>query len=68
MAREEIKDGGQVLDVCVDFVGRNGPKDMAEVAARYVRQVNAPIMFDSTDPVVIEEGLKRHGARVVAAS
>ncbi len=68
MAREEIKDGGQVLDVCVDFVGRNGPKDMAEVASRYVRQVNAPIMFDSTDPAVIEEGLKRHGGKAVVNS
>ena len=68
MAREEIKDGGQVLDVCVDFVGRNGPKDMAEVAARYVRQVNAPIMFDSTDPAVIEEGLKRHGGKAIVNS
>jgi 5-methyltetrahydrofolate--homocysteine methyltransferase len=68
MAREEIKDGGQVLDVCVDFVGRNGPTDMAEVAARYVRQVNAPIMFDSTDPVVIEEGLKRHGGKAIVNS
>ncbi|MEY3025407.1 MAG: Methionine synthase [Planctomycetota bacterium] len=68
MAREEIRDGGQVLDVCVDFVGRNGPNDMAEVAARYVRQVNAPIMFDSTDPVVIEEGLKRHGGKAIVNS
>lgn len=68
MAREEIKDGGQVLDVCVDFVGRNGVKDMEEVAARYVRQVNAPIMFDSTDPAVIEAGLKRHGGKAVVNS
>ena len=68
MAREEIKDGGQVLDVCVDFVGRNGPNDMAEVAARYVRQVNAPLMLDSTDPAVIEEGLRRHGGKAVVNS
>ena len=68
MAREEIKDGGQVLDVCVDFVGRNGVKDMEEVASRYVRQVNAPIMFDSTDPKVIEAGLKRHGGKAVVNS
>ena len=68
MAREEIKDGGQVLDVCVDFVGRSGPKDMAEVAARFVRQVNAPIMFDSTDARVIEEGLQRHGGKAIVNS
>ncbi len=68
MAREEIKDGGQVLDVCVDFVGRSGPRDMAEVAARFVRQVNAPIMFDSTDARVIEEGLRRHGGKAIVNS
>jgi 5-methyltetrahydrofolate--homocysteine methyltransferase len=68
MAREEIKDGGQVLDVCVDFVGRNGVRDMEEVASRFVRQVNAPIMFDSTDPRVIEAGLKRSGGKAIVNS
>ena len=31
MARDEVKDGSHVLDVCVDFVGRDGVRDMHEV-------------------------------------
>ncbi len=68
MAREEVRDGGQLLDVCVDFVGRDGVSDMAEVASRYVRQVDAPLMFDSTDAAVLEAGLKRHGGKAVVNS
>ncbi len=68
MAREEVKDGGQLLDVCVDFVGRSGVSDMTEVASRYVRQVDAPLMFDSTDAAVLEAGLKRHGGKAVVNS
>ncbi|MSR42106.1 MAG: methionine synthase [Phycisphaerales bacterium] len=68
MAREEVKDGGQLLDVCVDFVGRHGVSDMTEVASRYVRQVDAPLMLDSTDAKVLEAGLKRHGGKAVVNS
>ena len=68
MAREEVKDGGQLLDVCVDFVGRKGVDDMTEVASRYVRQVDAPLMLDSTDAKVLEAGLKRHGGKAVVNS
>ncbi|HEB60370.1 MAG TPA: methionine synthase, partial [Phycisphaeraceae bacterium] len=46
------------IDVCVDFVGRDGVKDMTELVSRIVRQVDCPLMLDSTDPAVIEAGLK----------
>jgi len=68
MAREEMRDGSHLLDVCVDFVGRDGVTDMIEVTSRFVRQVNAPIMLDSTDPKVIEAGLKRIGGRCIVNS
>jgi 5-methyltetrahydrofolate--homocysteine methyltransferase len=68
MAREEMRDGSHLLDVCVDFVGRNGVADMTETVSRYVRQVNAPLMLDSTDPKVIEAGLKRSGGRCIVNS
>ena len=68
MAREEVRDGGQVLDLCVDFVGRNGVRDMGEVVSRYVRQVNAPLMLDSTDANVLEAGLQRAGGRCIVNS
>jgi 5-methyltetrahydrofolate--homocysteine methyltransferase len=68
MARDEVRDGSHLLDVCVDFVGRNGVRDMSEVISRYVRQVNVPIMLDSTQADVIEAGLKRCGGKCVVNS
>jgi len=68
MSREEMRDGSHLLDVCVDFVGRNGARDMIEVASRYVRQVDAPLMLDSTQADVIEAGLKRAGGKCIVNS
>lgn len=68
LAKEEIRDGSQLLDLCVDFVGRDGVRDMSEVSSRLVRQVNAPIMLDSTQADVIEAGLQRAGGKCVVNS
>jgi 5-methyltetrahydrofolate--homocysteine methyltransferase len=68
MAKEEMRDGSHLLDVCVDFVGRDGVRDMAEVASRYVQHVNAPLMVDSTQADVIEAALKRAGGRCIVNS
>src|SRR5213078_3321389 len=57
MARDEMRDGSHMLDVCVDFVGRDGVRDMHEVVKRFVTQVRpgsgAPLMLDSTNPAVM---------------
>ena len=63
MARDEVKGGSMVLDVCVDFVGRDGQRDMHEVVRRYVQQIGVPLMIDSTDPAVMEVALKLAGGR-----
>ena len=63
MARDEVRDGSHMLDLCVDFVGRNGVEDMKTVAAKYVVSVHSPLMIDSTDPKVIEAGLQLSGGR-----
>ena len=68
MARDEMRDGSHMLDVCVDFVGRDGVRDMHEVVKRYVTQINAPLMLDSTNPAVMEAGLKLAGGRCVLNS
>ncbi len=68
MARDEMRDGSHVLDVCVDFVGRDGVRDMHEVVRRYVNSVNAPLMLDSTNPAVMEAGLKLAGGRCILNS
>src|SRR5438128_3757913 len=68
MARDEIRDGSHMLDVCVDFVGRDGVRDMREVVRRFVNALPAPLMLDSTNPAVMEAGLKLAGGRCVLNS
>jgi 5-methyltetrahydrofolate--homocysteine methyltransferase len=68
MARDELRDGSHMLDVCVDFVGRDGVRDMHEVVRRYVNALPGPLMLDSTNPAVMEAGLKLAGGRCVLNS
>jgi 5-methyltetrahydrofolate--homocysteine methyltransferase len=68
MAKEEVRDGAHLLDVCVDYVGRDGVRDMREVASRFVRQVNAPLMIDSTEAPVLEAALQVAGGKCVVNS
>lgn len=68
MAKEQIRDGSHMLDVCVDFVGRDGVADITEVVGRYTRQVTAPLMIDSTEATVIEAALKLAGGRCLVNS
>jgi 5-methyltetrahydrofolate--homocysteine methyltransferase len=58
MAREAVKGGAHVLDVCVDYTGEDGVADMKEIAGRFATQATLPIMLDSTEPGVIEAGLQ----------
>ena len=58
MARDAVKGGAHVLDVCVDYTGEDGVSDMQEVASRFATQATLPIMLDSTEPPVIEAGLQ----------
>ena len=58
MAREAVKGGSHVLDVCVDYTGEDGVSDMREIAGRFATQATLPIMLDSTEPPVIEAGLQ----------
>src|SRR2546430_4429736 len=68
MAREEARDGSHMLDVCVDFVCRDGVRDMAEVVKRFVNALRAPLMLGSTSAAVMEAGLKLAGGRCVLNS
>jgi 5-methyltetrahydrofolate--homocysteine methyltransferase len=68
MATEQIKSGAHVLDVCVDYVGRDGTLDMDEIAGRFATGANAPLVLDSTEPDVIEAGLQRIGGRAILNS
>ncbi|MBN1171722.1 MAG: methionine synthase [Micromonosporaceae bacterium] len=68
LARQQARDGSHVLDVCVDYVGRDGTADMRAVAARFATASTLPIMIDSTEPAVIEAGLESLGGRCVVNS
>src|SRR6476660_4771084 len=68
MAREQVKEGAHVLDVCVDYVGRDGTLDMDEIAGRFATQASLPLVFDSTEPPVVEAGLRHHGGKALLNS
>jgi 5-methyltetrahydrofolate--homocysteine methyltransferase len=68
MAREQVKEGAHVLDVCVDYVGRDGAIDMDEIAGRFATQASLPLVFDSTEPAVLETGLQHHGGKALLNS
>jgi len=68
MAREQVKEGAHVLDVCVDYVGRDGTVDMERVASRFATQAALPLVFDSTEPQVMEVGLRHSGGKAILNS
>lgn len=68
MGRKEVEEGAHVLDVCTAYVGRNEVKDMTEVVSRFVGQVTAPLMVDSTQLDVLEAALKLIGGRAIINS
>ncbi|UOX91497.1 methionine synthase [Amycolatopsis sp. FBCC-B4732] len=63
IAREQTRDGAHLLDLCVDYVGRDGTADMAELAGRLATASTLPIMLDSTEVPVLRAGLQRLGGR-----
>src|SRR2546423_3987883 len=68
LAREQEREGAHVLDVNVDFVGRDGEKDMHELASRLVTNVKIPLMFDSTEWQKMEAGLQHAGGKCILIS
>ncbi|ANN17619.1 methionine synthase [Amycolatopsis orientalis] len=63
IARDQTRDGAHMLDLCVDYVGRDGAADMAELAGRLATASTLPIMLDSTEVPVLRAGLERLGGR-----
>ena len=68
IARAQTRDGAHLLDLCVDYVGRDGPADMAEVAGRLATAATLPLVIDSTEPEVIQTGLELLAGRAVVNS
>jgi 5-methyltetrahydrofolate--homocysteine methyltransferase len=68
IARAQTRDGAHLLDVCVDYVGRDGVGDMQQVAGRLATAATLPLVLDSTEPEVIKAGLELLGGRAVVNS
>jgi 5-methyltetrahydrofolate--homocysteine methyltransferase len=68
LAREQEREGAHVLDVNVDFVGRDGVRDMHELASRLVTSIRIPLMFDSTEWEKMEAGLEHAGGKCILNS
>src|SRR5580692_6001295 len=68
IARAQTRDGAHLLDVCVDYVGRDGAADMRAVVSRLATAATLPLVLDSTEPGVIEAGLELTGGRSVVNS
>jgi 5-methyltetrahydrofolate--homocysteine methyltransferase len=68
LARAQVKEGAQILDVNVDYVGRDGVHDMHQVVSRVVNSVNLPLMLDSTEWEKMEAGLKVAGGKCLINS
>ena len=60
IARNQIRVGAHLLDVCVDYVGRDGVADIREVVSRFASASTLPLVIDSTEPAVIQRGTRAH--------
>ena len=68
IAKQQQKENAHILDVNVDYVGRDGVKDMKEITSRLVTNINLPLMIDSTEADKMESGLKTVGGKCIINS
>jgi 5-methyltetrahydrofolate--homocysteine methyltransferase len=68
IGQAQIQEGAHLVDLCVDYVGRDGVADMTTLAAAFATDVAVPVVLDSTEPEVMEAGLERLGGRCVLNS
>ena len=68
MAKEQIREGAHMIDLCVAYVGRDEVRDMREVITRMNTAVTVPIVIDSTEVPVIEVALKSYAGRAIVNS
>ncbi|WP_257478617.1 methionine synthase [Acidipropionibacterium jensenii] len=68
IAKAQTRDGAHLLDLCVDYVGRDGASDMATLAAKMSTAVTLPVVLDSTEPDVLRAGLEHLAGRCIINS
>lgn len=68
IAKSQTREGAHLLDVCVDYVGRNGVEDARNLVSRLATATTLPLVLDSTEPAVLEAGLECLGGRAMVNS
>ncbi|TFC16072.1 methionine synthase [Cryobacterium algoritolerans] len=68
IARGQVRDGAHLLDVCIDYVGRDGVADIRQVVSRLASASTLPLVVDSTEPAVLQAGMELIGGRPVVNS
>ena len=68
IARNQVREGAHLLDVCIDYVGRDGVADIREVISRLASASTLPLVVDSTEPAVLQAGMELIGGRPVVNS
>jgi 5-methyltetrahydrofolate--homocysteine methyltransferase len=68
LGREQVREGSHTLDICTAFVGRNEVEDITHVVSRMRGSVNAPLVIDSTELIVLEAALKLYGGKAILNS
>jgi 5-methyltetrahydrofolate--homocysteine methyltransferase len=68
IARNQVRDGAHVLDVCIDYVGRDGVDDVREIVSRFASASTLPLVIDSTEPAVLQAGMELIGGRPIVNS
>jgi 5-methyltetrahydrofolate--homocysteine methyltransferase len=68
IAKKQVRDGAHLLDVCVDYVGRDGVADIKEIVTKLASASTLPLVIDSTEPAVIKAGMELIGGRPVVNS
>jgi 5-methyltetrahydrofolate--homocysteine methyltransferase len=68
IAKKQVRDGAHLLDVCVDYVGRDGVADIQDIVTRLAQASTLPLVIDSTEPAVIKAGMELIGGRPIVNS
>jgi len=68
IGRAQVKNGAQVLDVCLANPDRDEAADMDRFMAQLTRKVKVPLMIDSTDAGVIELALRHCQGKAIVNS
>ncbi len=68
IARDQVKEGSHLIDLCVDYTGADGVADMEQLASRLATQSSVPIMVDTTEGPVAETALRWLGGRAMLNS